>query len=972
MPITGAFTGIGVKPTVTGASMVASTVLRVTFSEAMQTAGLSDTGNYTINEATPGTDRPLTVTLATPEAGGNPTYVDLTLDGETTKGASNYTIICSTNIKDTVGNPLETAGQQNEAIFSGTGIAPIIKEIETDLADLTKVVVTFSEDLRQGIGETYDPEDEANYVITGGTVTVDSVTKIGEDEYQLNVSNLEVGPTYTLTVSNVQDLGWNPIGPPGNQKNFFVVAATAAVFTFDPVDGTIGYDPAETFRIHVVDQVENFSGVDRDTWQLDLKYIVNGVLLTIPVIQNGQVTTYVDGQITGDPNTTIGLTVEFILPGGFPPNYTYTLETEVYDVDGYFGSETAIIGVGTGLDRCEFDHLWKLVPEAIRRRDAKEDDVLYDFVDSMRESFSGICQKISDFDTVRDSYTVRSAYDENVRVNTEQAVVDVDKNIVTLSIDEDNDLTDASAGWVLDDGAALYLIEAVRKKIPGPTMAFPNDQDPEIDIAGNVIPNLDYLLINNENVGSGDGINKDFTDTLENTKVVPSSVYIYYLSATVLYVIQDDGAGNLTGSVDGAGTNTIDYVTGDISFRTLNTPDAASDLTCNYQQQFNGTIRPQEMINQLALDYGFEIDANESEDFQRSSIINVWKWLELKGSIRAFQIRGLISGFNVTIFPLWKTQSVGGFPIGSYSQRNGDYFTRLPPARGRFDDMPADVIPTDTFCWESIDILKENVTVDSVVENLDGTWTVTLDPTEVLDYISSLGNWKLVDARDSWETIANGDGGRQTFVAVFSEPECSPGTLSIRYTSSSTLYTITDDGFGNLIGDVDDGGVNTVDYDSGDLNFKCLHIPDDATVLEAQYKREFWIESLGGGSPETVSLNTYEVGPVGGSGGFPATFAIRYVCDYLETCSYCKTNFISGEIEAGEILNDPGADVGGSMVRMARKLYDVIPAHVEFFSLVYKTFVEAEVSYTVDVDLSPLARVFAPMKAHFDTITADE
>lgn len=60
-------------------------------------------------------------------------------------------------------------------------------------------------------------------------------------------------------------------------------------------------------------------------------------------------------------------------------------------------------------------------------------------------------------------------------------------------------------------------------------------------------------------------------------------------------------------------------------------------------------------------------------------------------------------------------------------------------------------------------------------------------------------------------------------------------TISITFTDSTTK-TITDDGAGNLIGNVDGGGTNTINYVTGAYDFTCDGAPDDTTLVEADYE----------------------------------------------------------------------------------------------------------------------------------------
>lgn len=66
-----------------------------------------------------------------------------------------------------------------------------------------------------------------------------------------------------------------------------------------------------------------------------------------------------------------------------------------------------------------------------------------------------------------------------------------------------------------------------------------------------------------------------------------------------------------------------------------------------------------------------------------------------------------------------------------------------------------------------------------------------------------------------------------------------PSSIEIVYSyidGEDTLEgIITDDGEGNLIGDIDETGTNTIDYETGHFNFKTLHTPIEDSDLVASY-----------------------------------------------------------------------------------------------------------------------------------------
>lgn len=87
------------------------------------------------------------------------------------------------------------------------------------------------------------------------------------------------------------------------------------------------------------------------------------------------------------------------------------------------------------------------------------------------------------------------------------------------------------------------------------------------------------------------------------------------------------------------------------------------------------------------------------------------------------------------------------------------------------------------------------------------------------------------------EVVGTGDGAETNFTGNLDELTIEPGSITITFTSSGIAYTITDDGDGNLEGDVNAGGNNTINYTSGAYDFTCSAAPDNSTSLTADYEQ---------------------------------------------------------------------------------------------------------------------------------------
>jgi hypothetical protein len=89
-------------------------------------------------------------------------------------------------------------------------------------------------------------------------------------------------------------------------------------------------------------------------------------------------------------------------------------------------------------------------------------------------------------------------------------------------------------------------------------------------------------LVDDEVIESGNNSTVDFTGTLAHIPVEAGTVTITYTDGT-LKTITDDGAGNLIGDIV-ADTNTINYTTGDYSFRCSGAPDSSTSVYATYEQ----------------------------------------------------------------------------------------------------------------------------------------------------------------------------------------------------------------------------------------------------------------------------------------------------------------------------------------------------------------------------------------------------
>jgi hypothetical protein len=87
------------------------------------------------------------------------------------------------------------------------------------------------------------------------------------------------------------------------------------------------------------------------------------------------------------------------------------------------------------------------------------------------------------------------------------------------------------------------------------------------------------------------------------------------------------------------------------------------------------------------------------------------------------------------------------------------------------------------------------------------------------------------------EVLGTGDNAETQFTGTFANIPITVSTITITFTDSTTK-TITDDGAGALIGDVNGAGANTINMTTGVYDFTCSGAPDAATSVLVTYDQE--------------------------------------------------------------------------------------------------------------------------------------
>ena len=100
---------------------------------------------------------------------------------------------------------------------------------------------------------------------------------------------------------------------------------------------------------------------------------------------------------------------------------------------------------------------------------------------------------------------------------------------------------------------------------------------------------------------------------------------------------------------------------------------------------------------------------------------------------------------------------------------------------------------------------------------------------------ADLSPFELAGVQTTAEPLAVGDGTLAQFTGTLGNPPIATNTLTISSTAAAAAQTVTDDGDGNLTGDIDATGNNTINYTTGAFDVTWTAAPDNATFIRATY-----------------------------------------------------------------------------------------------------------------------------------------
>ncbi len=312
---------------------------------------------------------------------------------------------------------------------------------------------------------------------------------------------------------------------------------------------------------------------------------------------------------------------------------------------------------------------------------------------------------------------------------------------------------------------------------------------------------------------------------------VASVAFQYGVARTVT----DDGAGALIGAIDPGGTNSIDYdgtgfagVAGAYGFAYGDgaipaTPLLGGRVLVDYEQQDFGMCAS----SRGAWGDDLQLRVYGSDEFYSAST----------------------GQFSRVDLEIWYDDPIEGAFV------NKENFQEIV-----LDD------PTDP-----------NYIVAVLNDTFKGSHLLDFDAAQAQDAFTAGVNGQLRSGLplSGGQAIGGGDGISTQFEgvgALATADSIIERTLTIEYyDTGGILRTITDDGEGNLIGDVAPAGINTVVYATGALEFTTLYVPEAANpavprdgLLKAQYYTDpncptYCSDTMSGGSDGVAPLSRTEV-----------------------------------------------------------------------------------------------------------------
>lgn len=351
-------------------------------------------------------------------------------------------------------------------------------------------------------------------------------------------------------------------------------------------------------------------------------------------------------------------------------------------------------------------------------------------------------------------------------------------------------------------------------------------------------------------------------------------------------------------------------------------------------------FRNPSLLKLLGKDFGIDIDDEEPESFQRSTVKNAVQLRGLKGSHKGYEIRGDMAGFKVNAIGLYRQSSqVLSIPADRRYELpggSGNYYTDVPPQAIRFDEIPADVQTNDPDLG-TIPILDFTYLFTDTSGNLQSPGLTFSE--NVLVGFQSPGA----------APVPPGD-----LITVTASGPASQATLDALMIGEAWNVTVTmTQAQRDIVGFISRG---------------VFILKDNVTGDEFYIERE---ESFDGGSTTWMVTTSGPIPPPN------SDYKLKYFPTMALSCSWCRANVMVFEIEntpeliAG--LGGDGAAIQRVYERLLVKLLRLVPIHVRVGAIIKRINFEVDASVQ-SVTLGVTGTIIfmsTPFQAYYDIVAAD-
>jgi phage tail sheath protein FI len=352
--------------------------------------------------------------------------------------------------------------------------------------------------------------------------------------------------------------------------------------------------------------------------------------------------------------------------------------------------------------------------------------------------------------------------------------------------------------------------------------------------------------VTDEDVGTGNGVTAVFNVTLAHAPLTTGSILIEWTSGAAAKS-QTIAAGATVATAGGHGTpagTSINRTTGALIINTTGAvPDNATDILVTYTYYAAAVTITDDGAGALAG------GGTGTINYTTGAV-----------SITFTSAPGI--GNTPTVDYTYRHFNLEMLYPGVYGN---DYRIRLYGTPGYESDATAtfsrwtlvlQVLNADTSLYEDVEVfagleMDDSTSSDffTTIINDEEVGSLYMVATTLATGTPSTLSGTLVED----EVLDSGDGSETEYTVTLAEDTLHPSTLTITTTkeSDSSVMTVTDDMNGNLEGDVNASGTNTVDYDTGELTVTFEAAVEDGEDILATYYSAATYDS---DSPYTVTM----------------------------------------------------------------------------------------------------------------------